>query len=288
MPADRRNEAMSDWNRYGREDDQRRFGSSDRERRDLGREDSYGQYGDWRDRERRSFGERDQDGWGWRRGEEAQGRYGQGGYGQGGSAERDYGAGGGGRTGYGGERGGQGYGQAWSGRDEGPPRHAEETTGRAYGQADYGRQGFGSGGDQRGRGVVGGNQRLEEITDGDYERGFGARFGREGEHRGRGPKNYTRSDDRIREDVNDRLSDDSWLDASEIEIQVASGEVTLTGTVSSREDKRRAEDLAEAVSGVKHVQNNLRVQPTEAQQGTRQGAGAQGYGQGSTAQGRNG
>ena len=37
-------------------------------------------------------------------------------------------------------------------------------------------------------------------------------------------------------------------------------EVTLSGTVDSREAKRRAEDCAETISGVKHVQNNLRVQ----------------------------
>ncbi len=81
-----------------------------------------------------------------------------------------------------------------------------------------------------------------------------------GEHRGRGPKNYTRSDDRIREDVNDRLSDDPFVDASEIEVQVSGCEVTLSGTVDSREAKRRAEDITERISGVKHVQNNLRVQ----------------------------
>ncbi|OLP62080.1 hypothetical protein BJF93_01100 [Xaviernesmea oryzae] len=79
------------------------------------------------------------------------------------------------------------------------------------------------------------------------------------QHRGKGPKGYTRSDDRIRDDLNDRLADDGRLDASDIEATVASGEVTLSGTVTSRQDKRYAEDLAEAVSGVKHVQNNLRV-----------------------------
>ncbi len=83
---------------------------------------------------------------------------------------------------------------------------------------------------------------------------------RGGQHRGRGPKGYTRSDDRICEDVNDRLSDDPFVDASEIEVSVSSCEVTLTGTVDSRDAKRRAEDIAEQVSGVKHVQNNLRVQ----------------------------
>nr|WP_143524105.1 BON domain-containing protein [Xaviernesmea rhizosphaerae] len=79
------------------------------------------------------------------------------------------------------------------------------------------------------------------------------------QHRGKGPKGYTRSDDRIRDDLNDRLADDGRLDASDIEVTVSSGEVTLSGTVTSRQDKRYAEDLAEAISGVKHVQNNLRV-----------------------------
>ncbi len=35
--------------------------------------------------------------------------------------------------------------------------------------------------------------------------------------------------------------------------------MTLDGTVDSRSAKRHAEDLAESCSGVKHVQNNLRV-----------------------------
>ena len=77
--------------------------------------------------------------------------------------------------------------------------------------------------------------------------------------RGRGPRNYARSDDRIKEDVNDRLTDDGFLDATEIECSVDNREVTLSGTVDSRQAKRRAEDLAESVSGVTHVQNNLRV-----------------------------
>jgi CBS domain-containing protein len=82
---------------------------------------------------------------------------------------------------------------------------------------------------------------------------------RRAEHRGRGPKNYQRSDERIREDVNERLMDDPVVDASEIEVAVQNREVTLTGTVRSRNEKRRAEDLAESLPGVSHVQNNLRV-----------------------------
>ena len=82
---------------------------------------------------------------------------------------------------------------------------------------------------------------------------------RGGNFRGRGPKAYRRSDERIREDINDRLTDHAYLDASDIEVLVKEGEVTLTGKVFDRTDKRLAEDVAESVSGVKHVQNNLRI-----------------------------
>jgi hypothetical protein len=79
--------------------------------------------------------------------------------------------------------------------------------------------------------------------------------------RGLGPKGYRRSDERINEDVHERLTDDPWLDASNIEVQVKDGEVTLSGHVENREAKHRAERLVEDLSGVGHVQNNLRVRP---------------------------
>ena len=81
-----------------------------------------------------------------------------------------------------------------------------------------------------------------------------------GSHRGRGPKGYRRSDQRIHEDICERLTEDRFIDASNIEVVVKEGEVILSGTVSSRGLKRRAEDLAELASGVAHVQNNLRVE----------------------------
>jgi osmotically-inducible protein OsmY len=83
--------------------------------------------------------------------------------------------------------------------------------------------------------------------------------------KGRGPKNYQRSDERIKEDINDRLSDDWFIDASEVDVTVSGGEVTLAGTVDDRSDKRRAEDIAESVSGVKHVENRLRVSSLQNQ-----------------------
>ena len=86
---------------------------------------------------------------------------------------------------------------------------------------------------------------------------------RMGPHRGKGPKGYTRSDERVRDDVNDRLSDDSFIDASDIEVTCEGSEIVLTGTVSTKEEKRRAEDIAERVSGVKNVENRLKVRSKE-------------------------
>lgn len=76
---------------------------------------------------------------------------------------------------------------------------------------------------------------------------------------GRGPRDYQRSDERIREAICDCMTDDPMLDASEVTVVVSTGEVTLSGTVTSREQKRRAEDVAERISGVKDVTNQLRV-----------------------------
>ena len=94
-------------------------------------------------------------------------------------------------------------------------------------------------------------------------------------YRGHGPRGYVRSDERIREDVNDRLTDDPYVDASDIEVAVSGCEVTLSGTVDDRRAKRRAEDVAESVSGVRYVQNNLRVrQPGHGGTSTSAGASA--------------
>jgi osmotically-inducible protein OsmY len=82
---------------------------------------------------------------------------------------------------------------------------------------------------------------------------------RRGMYAGRGPRGYRRSDERIREDVNEFLTDDWHVDASDIEVSVDNGVVTLVGRVGSRAEKRRAEDVAESVSGVTDVSNQLRV-----------------------------
>ena len=79
-------------------------------------------------------------------------------------------------------------------------------------------------------------------------------------YRGHGPANYNRSDERVLEDACDALTEDWGVDARNIQVTVSNGDVTLDGTVPSREQKRRAEDCVDDLSGVKNVQNNLRVQ----------------------------
>lgn len=63
--------------------------------------------------------------------------------------------------------------------------------------------------------------------------------------------------------MSDRLTDAPDIDASEIEVNVSNGEVTLAGTVRSRHEKRRTEDVTERVTGVRDVHNTLRVSPRQ-------------------------
>lgn len=82
---------------------------------------------------------------------------------------------------------------------------------------------------------------------------------------GRGPRGYQRTDERIREDVCDRLTEDHDIDASDIDLKVEAGEVTLEGTVTERRLKWLAEEIASSCSGVVDVHNHLRVKRHEAQ-----------------------
>lgn len=116
---------------------------------------------------------------------------------------------------------------------------------------DYGQRGR-----ERGRSEHGVGQQLREA---------GQRVVRSVKRAFRGPKGYKRSDERIREDVNDRLSQQDDLDPTEIEVSVSNAEVTLTGFVRSRQEKFIAEEIADDVSGVTEVHNQLRVRREQVQ-----------------------
>ena len=76
---------------------------------------------------------------------------------------------------------------------------------------------------------------------------------------GQGAQFHRRSDDKIHEEIWELLTNNPDLDASEIELHVESGEVTLTGTVDSRDAKWLSEDLVTSVTGVREVNNRLKV-----------------------------
>lgn len=76
---------------------------------------------------------------------------------------------------------------------------------------------------------------------------------------GKGPKGFKRSDERIKEDVCEALFHDHHIGASEIDVTVQNGEITLSGTVAERRMKRLAQDCIEAVSGVTDVKNEIKV-----------------------------
>ncbi|HET8540692.1 MAG TPA: BON domain-containing protein [Anaeromyxobacter sp.] len=231
--------------------------------------------------------------------------------------------GGGGREGYGrhGERGGFGPGSRSDedrygpGTGRGASFGAGGTyggTGGEYGGSSHAGSGLGSYGAYGGRSGpygAGGGWRDEERWRGgergfqERESGFTRDLRRRGDDEGgrgplermgdrvkegwskltgRGPKGYKRSDERIREDVSERIAR-SGVNAEDVEVKVERAEVTLSGFVDGREDKRLLEDLADDVFGVEEVHDHLRLRReprTESQtftagQGQAQGAPGQ-------------
>ena len=255
------------------EAERRRHYDEQQERGDRSRERQYGQSGDYSGRYDRSHdrsssyptGEQD---WNRSRGQGAYGRdagarnagpsYGAGqgsGYGSGYSSGSSSGSYGGGSGSY--NQGGYNQGSGWGSQ-----------YGTSYGPSHN--PGYGQGSSQQ----YGGGSGVRDDDRSDWRQGFGGyRSESRGGFAGRGPKGYQRSDQRIHEDVCDRLSESPDIDASEIEITVNNGEVTLAGSVSDRGEKRRAEDLVEQISGVREVCNNLRV--SRGQDATISGTGSE-------------
>ena len=81
------------------------------------------------------------------------------------------------------------------------------------------------------------------------------------DHVGKGPRGWIVRDDRVIEEVSDRLMDDRLLDARRIEVSAGSGVVTLEGEVPGASDVVHAEMLARQAPGVDQVVNRLVVRP---------------------------
>lgn len=176
-------------------------------------------------------------------------------------------------------QGSQGYGQSYGGQmgGQGGQMGGQGYYGQSFGQGQGSQQQgqdwerFGRGGQGReswtSRPGYGGQGAFEEGEIGSSRhRGsstWGSRsMGQRSEFRGKGPKGYRRSDERIQEEVSDVLAD-ADVDVSNVTVQVEDGEVTLEGNVSSRWDKRQIEDIVCEVRGVKDCQNRLRVGSAE-------------------------
>lgn len=67
------------------------------------------------------------------------------------------------------------------------------------------------------------------------------------------------SDDVIYDTVRRRLASDPVVKGGAIEVAVAAGVVTLKGAVETEKQKVKAEKIAKKTSGVKKVNNELRV-----------------------------
>lgn len=130
-------------------------------------------------------------------------------------------------------------------------RYSSGGYGGSYYDRDYDNRGYGSSRHRDNRGFF--DRVTDWFSDDDDDRY------RDRSHRGRGPKNYKRSNERLLEDACERLTHDHRVNASEINVTAKDNEITLDGTVGSRREKRRAEDCVHDISGVTHVQNNLRV-----------------------------
>jgi osmotically-inducible protein OsmY len=78
-------------------------------------------------------------------------------------------------------------------------------------------------------------------------------------HQGKAPRSYQRTDDRILEDVCERLAAHPLIDASRMDVHVEKGEVILEGEVFDRRMKFMAEDVAANCTGVKEVHNRVLI-----------------------------
>jgi hypothetical protein len=145
-----------------------------------------------------------------------------------------------------------------------------------YRQEDDARRGYSQ---ESGYAQSGGNRVGPEGSGYGSSRDHADQFGHEGGGRrsqraptpyqarpqGRAPRGYARSDERIHEDVCDRLSHGD-VDPSEVTVTVSQGIVTLEGTVESRDEKFQLEHVAAAALGVKDVENRLRLRGRGQQQ----------------------
>ncbi len=166
------------------------------------------------------------------------------------------------------QRGGAGFqSRGGASQHDGGYRSDDRFTGRPSSQFDDGQRSRSDSGQQ-----VGGQRDWQQPDQHDPLHG---------PFSGRGPRNYQRSDERIRDDVCELLTRHGGIDASQMDVDVRQGVVTLRGSVDSGRIRRMTEELVEDIAGVRDVQNDLRVNQRTGYVGTT-GPGAQSASQGTS------
>jgi len=169
--------------------------------------------------------------------------------------------------------GGQGYGQQAGFGGYGPQAGGYGSQSSYAAHGGYGSQGqrsqggYGSEGEfhSRGYGTHAGSGSQGGYGPQGNEHWPQALWNEQSRSQSRGPKGYKRSDERIREDLCERLMQSAHIDASEVTLDVKDGKVSLNGTVPERRMKHAIEDMAESCSGVNDVENKLRVSQADSQ-----------------------
>lgn len=231
------------------------------------------QQGGGREQRRDQFGGRERGGQGQPEQGPWQGQWDQGSWQWAGQSARGQDGGDQGRGGPYGTGPGQGYGGGGYGYSTGG--YGTGSYGSASSQQGYGGEGFsnrgnesqwgtesgwgeaghvGSSGGQSGSNYGGGG-----FGSGNYQGGFQGQQQEPGRRQWRAPLGYQRSDQRIYEDLCDRLAEHPYVDPRNVRVKVENCVVTLEDTVWTRQEKHLAEDLADSIPGVKDVVNQIRV-----------------------------
>lgn len=72
------------------------------------------------------------------------------------------------------------------------------------------------------------------------------------------------TDAALEQRVNERLRSDAVVGGNEVDARVASGRVTLTGSVETQDRRERAERLARSVRGVRDLSNEIQLRSPPA------------------------
>jgi hypothetical protein len=116
-----------------------------------------------------------------------------------------------------------------------------------------------------------------------YGQGYSQGYGRYPVERSRqyarnpypqGPRGYQRSDERMKEDISERLMASHYIDCSDVSVDVRGGKVVLEGSVPARNMKHAIEDLVDACPGVQDIDNRVRVAGAMSQTQSQSSAGS--------------